>query len=191
LIPKLADSTPTINDDDADNQHDIITSASEHLSSRGDKPTTRSSSILQYTRVLLHTKRPNHLDHQKKEPITETSTTLQNHNHVFRPKPTTLPHRRPRPIRQGRSRGVFTPHPSSPLRVHPLTPSQSAVGAATGSEAWKVSAESDKQTGIDAMKAASQNRDANRDGFGKVEEMAGKAAGCEGMEKEGAASKTE
>ena len=40
------------------------------------------------------------------------------------------------------------------------------------------------------MKAASANRDANRDGFGKVEEMAGKAAGCEGMEKEGAASKT-
>jgi hypothetical protein len=33
LIPKLADSTPTINDDDADNQHDITTSASEHLSS--------------------------------------------------------------------------------------------------------------------------------------------------------------
>jgi hypothetical protein len=37
LIPTLADSTPTINNDDADNQHDIITSASEHLSSRGDK----------------------------------------------------------------------------------------------------------------------------------------------------------
>jgi hypothetical protein len=86
-------------------------------------------------------------------------------------------------------------HPiPSPHQVQPLTslPKQSAVGAATGSEAWKVSAESDKQTGIDAMKAASQNRDANRDGFGKVEEMAGKAAGCEGMEKEGAASaKTE
>jgi len=68
---------------------------------------------------------------------------------------------------------------------------QSAVGAATGSEAWNASAASDKQAGIDAMKAASENRDANRDGFGKVEEMAGKAAGCEGMEKEGAASKTE
>jgi uncharacterized protein YjbJ (UPF0337 family) len=39
------------------------------------------------------------------------------------------------------------------------------------------------------MKAASQNRDAQRDGYGKVEELAGKAAGCEGMEKEGAESK--
>ena len=68
---------------------------------------------------------------------------------------------------------------------------ESAVGAATGSEAWNSSAATDKQAGIDAMKAASANRDANRDGFGKVEEMAGKAAGCEGMEKEGAASKTE
>ena len=39
------------------------------------------------------------------------------------------------------------------------------------------------------MKAASKQRDAQRDGYGKVEELAGKAAGCEGMEKEGAASK--
>ena len=39
------------------------------------------------------------------------------------------------------------------------------------------------------MKAASQQRDAQRDGYGKVEELAGKAAGCEGMEKEGAESK--
>lgn len=41
------------------------------------------------------------------------------------------------------------------------------------------------------MKAASANRDPQRDGYGKVEEMAGKAAGCEGMEEEGAASKKE
>jgi uncharacterized protein YjbJ (UPF0337 family) len=41
------------------------------------------------------------------------------------------------------------------------------------------------------MKAASEQRDPNRDGFGKVEELAGKAAGCEGMEKEGAESKTQ
>lgn len=39
------------------------------------------------------------------------------------------------------------------------------------------------------MKQASANRDPNQDGYGKVEEMAGKAAGCEGMEKEGAESK--
>lgn len=70
-------------------------------------------------------------------------------------------------------------------------PSQSAVGAVTGSAAWNASAQNDKEDGIDAMKAASQQRDANRDGYGKVEELAGKAAGCEGMEKEGAASKQE
>jgi len=38
------------------------------------------------------------------------------------------------------------------------------------------------------MKAASANRDPQQQGFGKVEELAGKAAGCEGMEKEGAQS---
>jgi outer membrane cobalamin receptor len=67
--------------------------------------------------------------------------------------------------------------------------SQSAIGAVTGSETWNVSASADKADGIDAMKAASENRDAQRDGYGKVEELAGKAAGCEGMEKEGAESK--
>ena len=59
----------------------------------------------------------------------------------------------------------------------------------TGSETWNVSAETDKADGIDAMKAASEQRDPQRDGYGKVEELAGKAAGCEGMEKEGAQSK--
>lgn len=40
------------------------------------------------------------------------------------------------------------------------------------------------------MREATQNRDTSS-GFGKAEEMAGKAVGCEGMEKEGAASKKE
>lgn len=40
------------------------------------------------------------------------------------------------------------------------------------------------------MKAASENRDPATSGFGKAEEVLGKAAGCEGMENEGAASKT-
>ena len=61
----------------------------------------------------------------------------------------------------------------------------------TGAEAWKTSAESDKQSGIDAMKAASANRDPQQSGYGKVEEVAGKAFGCEGMEEEGAQSKTQ
>lgn len=41
------------------------------------------------------------------------------------------------------------------------------------------------------MKAASANRDPQQDGYGKVEEVAGKAVGCEGMENEGAESKKE
>ena len=39
------------------------------------------------------------------------------------------------------------------------------------------------------MKAAGENRDGQTQGFGKVEELAGKAVGCEGMEKEGVESK--
>ena len=38
------------------------------------------------------------------------------------------------------------------------------------------------------MKSASEGRDPSKDGYGKAEELAGKVAGCEGMEKEGAAS---
>lgn len=38
------------------------------------------------------------------------------------------------------------------------------------------------------MKAASADRDPKVDGYGRVEEIAGKVAGCEGMEKEGAQS---
>lgn len=56
-------------------------------------------------------------------------------------------------------------------------------------ESWQSSAEQDKQAGINAMKAASANRDPQASGFGKVEEVAGKAVGCEGMESEGSASK--
>ena len=63
------------------------------------------------------------------------------------------------------------------------------MGSVTGSEEWKSSGEKDKQAGVDAMKAASENRDPQRDGYGKVEEVAGKAVGCEGMEEEGAQSK--
>lgn len=38
------------------------------------------------------------------------------------------------------------------------------------------------------MKAASEGRDESSQGFGKAEELAGKAVGCEGMVKEGDAS---
>ena len=40
------------------------------------------------------------------------------------------------------------------------------------------------------MKAAGENRDSSQ-GFGKAEEIAGKVAGCEGMEREGKESKTQ
>ena len=39
------------------------------------------------------------------------------------------------------------------------------------------------------MKAAGEQRDTTTQGYGKAEELAGKVTGCEGMQKEGAASK--
>ena len=63
------------------------------------------------------------------------------------------------------------------------------MGAVTGAESWKSSADSDKSAGIDAMKQASANRDPQQSGYGRAEEIAGKMTGCEGMEQEGAESK--
>lgn len=40
------------------------------------------------------------------------------------------------------------------------------------------------------MKKAGEQRDTSQ-GYGKAEEIAGKVTGCEGMQKEGAASKNE
>jgi hypothetical protein len=70
-----------------------------------------------------------------------------------------------------------------------LTPPQETIGNVTGSEAWKASGVQDKEQSIDAMKAASQNRDPSTQGFGGIEQKAGSLVGCEGMEKEGAESK--
>lgn len=44
---------------------------------------------------------------------------------------------------------------------------------------------------MSTMKAAGEARDAGAQGYGKVEEVAGRAVGCEGMVKEGGESKTE
>ncbi|TID21614.1 hypothetical protein E2P81_ATG04885 [Venturia nashicola] len=63
-----------------------------------------------------------------------------------------------------------------------------AVGSITGSTEWKQSGHEQKEEAISNMKAASQDRDPSKDGYGKAEELAGKVAGCEGMVKEGAAS---
>jgi hypothetical protein len=62
------------------------------------------------------------------------------------------------------------------------------VGSITGSMEWKESGHQQKEEAIANMKAAGEGRDPKADGYGKAEEIAGKVAGCEGMEKEGAAS---
>jgi len=65
---------------------------------------------------------------------------------------------------------------------------ESTIGSLTGSQAWTASGEQDKAHAKVSMQAANQNRDPARDGYGKVEEVAGKLTGCEGMRQEGAAS---
>ncbi|KAK0746776.1 hypothetical protein B0T18DRAFT_324517 [Schizothecium vesticola] len=65
---------------------------------------------------------------------------------------------------------------------------ESTIGNLTGSHAWTTSGEQDKAHAKASMQAANQNRDPARDGYGKVEEVAGKLTGCEGMRQEGAAS---
>ena len=66
---------------------------------------------------------------------------------------------------------------------------QETVGTVTGSADWQETGEREKAAAVDDMKAASVNRDPQQSGFGKVEEAAGKAVGCEGMENEGSQSK--
>ncbi|GAB7338933.1 hypothetical protein MBLNU457_5611t1 [Dothideomycetes sp. NU457] len=65
---------------------------------------------------------------------------------------------------------------------------EGAIGSVTGAQAWTDSASTDKSAGIDAMKAASEQRGQQTQNptFGKVEQMAGSLTGCEGMEQEGA-----
>lgn len=67
-------------------------------------------------------------------------------------------------------------------------PQQAVIGNVTGSEAWKASGEQDKAAGQATMQKAGEQRDP-ASGYGKVEELAGKATGCEGMQREGAESK--
>ena len=60
----------------------------------------------------------------------------------------------------------------------------------SGSKEWTDSGASTKQAGIDEMKKANEQRDSQAGGLGKAEELAGKAVGCEGMEKEGSQTKS-
>ncbi|KAI1374552.1 hypothetical protein F4677DRAFT_447190 [Hypoxylon crocopeplum] len=66
---------------------------------------------------------------------------------------------------------------------------ESTIGGITGSHAWTTSGEQAKAHAVDSMKAAGENRDPSSQGFGKVEQKLGQVTGCEGMAKEGAASK--
>ncbi|GJC87791.1 hypothetical protein ColLi_10629 [Colletotrichum liriopes] len=68
---------------------------------------------------------------------------------------------------------------------------EAAIGNVTGSHAWTSSGEQDKAHAASTMKTAGQQRDSSTQGYGKVEEAAGKAFGCDGMKQEGAASKQE
>ncbi|KAK0621688.1 hypothetical protein B0T17DRAFT_591519 [Bombardia bombarda] len=65
---------------------------------------------------------------------------------------------------------------------------ESAIGNVMGLHAWTTTGEQDKAHAQSIMKAATENRDPSTAGYGKVEEVAGKLTGCEGMRKEGAAS---
>ncbi|ORY70139.1 uncharacterized protein BCR38DRAFT_333990 [Pseudomassariella vexata] len=66
---------------------------------------------------------------------------------------------------------------------------EATIGSITGSHAWQSSGEQSKAHAVDAMKVASAARDPETQGYGKVEEVAGKLTGCEGMLKEGQDSK--
>ncbi|KAH8673837.1 hypothetical protein BX600DRAFT_509068 [Xylariales sp. PMI_506] len=66
---------------------------------------------------------------------------------------------------------------------------EATIGSVTGSHAWRSSGEQAKAHAVSTMKAASEDRDPPKQGYGKVEEAAGRVIGCEGMQKEGSASK--
>ncbi|RYP92677.1 hypothetical protein DL770_001190 [Monosporascus sp. CRB-9-2] len=66
---------------------------------------------------------------------------------------------------------------------------ESAIGNVMGSQAWTSSGEQAKAHAVDTMKAAGEARDPATQGYGKAEQKLGEVTGCEGMAKEGAASK--
>ncbi|EHL00130.1 hypothetical protein GLAREA_10634 [Glarea lozoyensis ATCC 20868] len=89
-----------------------------------------------------------------------------------------------------------TPHPSSnePSMIgghaqYAKGYVESTIGSVTGNADWKQSGEKDMQGGIGEMKKANENRTSEpaASGIGgQIESAAGRVAGCEGMEKEGA-----
>ncbi|KAH6692497.1 hypothetical protein F5X68DRAFT_250749 [Plectosphaerella plurivora] len=65
---------------------------------------------------------------------------------------------------------------------------ESVIGNLMGSHAWTTTGEQDKAHAQSTMKAAAENRDPATQGYGRAEELAGKAFGCQGMQQEGVAS---
>ncbi|KAL1845178.1 hypothetical protein VTK73DRAFT_971 [Phialemonium thermophilum] len=65
---------------------------------------------------------------------------------------------------------------------------EATIGSVTGSQAWASSGEHDKADARAELRAAAENRDPAQKGYGKVEEVAGRVTGCEGMRREGEAS---
>ncbi|KAH6990129.1 hypothetical protein EDB80DRAFT_729527 [Ilyonectria destructans] len=66
---------------------------------------------------------------------------------------------------------------------------EATVGVLTNSHAWKASGEQDKAAGLAALKKVGEQRSQHPEqGYGRVEQMAGKITGCEGMMREGGAS---
>ncbi|KAK3389538.1 hypothetical protein B0H63DRAFT_101377 [Podospora didyma] len=65
---------------------------------------------------------------------------------------------------------------------------ESVIGNVTGSHAWTTSGEQDKAHAKAQLKAATESRNPATDGYGRVEEIAGKVTGCQGMRQEGMAS---
>ncbi|KAF2842253.1 hypothetical protein M501DRAFT_1054968 [Patellaria atrata CBS 101060] len=62
------------------------------------------------------------------------------------------------------------------------------IGSVTGSQEWQQSGAQQKSQAVEDMKHASEGREPQNQGYGKPEEMLGRATGCEGMQNEGAES---
>lgn len=86
-------------------------------------------------------------------------------------------------------KGAAEVSPSQSPLGHLTHTFQATIGAITGSQPWKASGEQDKAAGLADMKKAgelrAQNDPNHEKGYGKVEEVAGRLTGCQGMEREG------
>ncbi|KAH7131585.1 hypothetical protein B0J13DRAFT_562881 [Dactylonectria estremocensis] len=90
---------------------------------------------------------------------------------------------------QGRPQSTSQPGLISSHYQYAKGAAEATVGVLTNSQAWKASGEQDKAAGLAALKRVGEQRSEHPEqGYGKVEQMAGKIVGCEGMMREGDAS---